>query len=127
MRRTLVPFVIYSAKKGRSSFNNHPADRQTFFMIAWVIYDIKADDARGKVAKYCKQAGLYRVQYSVFLGTIDDNQKDTLQLRLQGLIDEETDSVYIFPMSKSELKATVLLGKAFDKKMVTDEVKALFL
>ncbi len=96
-------------------------------MIAWVIYDIKDDDVRGKVAKCCKQAGLYRVQYSVFLGTIDDNQKDTLQLRLEGLIDVETDSVYIFPMSKSELKATVLLGKAFDKKMVTDEVKALFL
>jgi CRISPR-associated protein Cas2 len=30
-------------------------------------------------------------------------------------------------MSKNELQATVLLGKAFDKKMITDEVKALFL
>ena len=47
-------------------------------MIAWVIYDIKEDDTRGKIAKCCKQAGLYRVQYSVFLGTIDNNQKDIL-------------------------------------------------
>lgn len=96
-------------------------------MIAWVIYDIKDDDARGKIAKVCKQAGLYRVQYSVFLGTIDENKKDTLQLQIERLMDDEEDSVYIFPMSKSELKATVLLGKAFDKKLVTDEVKALFL
>lgn len=96
-------------------------------MIAWVMYDIEIDKSRSKVAKLCKQAGLYRVQFSVFLGTIDDNQKDTLQLQIQDLIDEETDSVYIFPMSKSELQATVLLGKAFDKKLVTDEVKALFL
>jgi len=96
-------------------------------MIAWVLYDIEDDKVRSKVAKFCKQAGLYRVQFSVFLGTIDFNQKDTLQLQLKSLINEKTDSVYIFPMSKNELQATVLLGKAFDKKMVTDEVRALFL
>lgn len=96
-------------------------------MIAWVMYDIEIDKSRTKVAKLCKQAGLYRVQFSVFLGTIDANQKDTLQLQIEQLIDEETDSVYIFPMSKTELQTTVLLGKAFDKKLVTDEVKALFL
>lgn len=96
-------------------------------MIAWVMYDIENDKARTKVAKLCKQAGLYRVQYSVFLGTIDKNQKDTLQLRIEELIEEKRDSVYIFPMSKNELQETVLLGQAFDKKLVTDEVKALFL
>ena len=96
-------------------------------MIAWVMYDIEIDKSRTKVAKLCKQAGLYRVQFSVFLGTIDANQKDTLQLQIEQLINEETDSVYIFPMSKAELQATVLLGKAFGKKLVTDEVKALFL
>lgn len=96
-------------------------------MIAWVMYDIEIDKSRSKVAKLCKQAGLYRVQFSVFLGTIDANQKDTLQLQIADLINEETDSVYIFPMSKAELQTTVLMGKAFDKKLVTDEVKALFL
>lgn len=96
-------------------------------MIAWVLYDIEDDKVRTKVAKLCKQAGLYRVQFSVFLGTIESNQKDTLELQIGQLIDEETDSIYIFPMSKSELKATVLMGKAFDKKLITDEVKALFL
>lgn len=96
-------------------------------MIAWVLYDIEDDKARSKVAKLCKQAGLYRVQYSVFLGTLDANGKDTLELQIEELIDVEKDSVYMFPMSKSELQATVLMGKAFDKKLVTDEVKALFL
>jgi CRISPR-associated protein Cas2 len=96
-------------------------------MIAWVLYDIENDKARTKVAKICKQAGLYRVQFSVFLGTLDKSRKDTLQLQIEELIDEESDSVYIFPMSKNELQETVLLGQAFDKKMITDEVKALFL
>ena len=96
-------------------------------MIAWVLYDIENDKACTKVAKICKQAGLYRVQFSVFLGTLDKSRKDTLQLQIEELINEESDSVYIFPMSKNELQETVLLGQAFDKKMITDEVKALFL
>lgn len=95
-------------------------------MIIWVLYDIEKDKPRGKVAKICKQAGLYRVQKSVFLGSTDENGKDTLQLRIEELIDPENDSVYIFPMNKNELKQSALLGQAFDKKLVTDEVKALF-
>jgi len=96
-------------------------------MIVWVLYDIKKDKPRNLVAKYCKQAGLYRVQYSVFLGTIEPNDKDTLELQIEEIIDKDTDSVYIFPMNKTELKQTVLMGQAFDKKLVTDQVKALFL
>ena len=95
-------------------------------MIAWVLYDIQKDKPRTKVAKLCKQAGLYRVQKSVFLGTLTANEKDTLELQIEKLIVEEVDSVYIFPMSKNELKDTVLLGQAFDKDMVTDEVRELF-
>jgi CRISPR-associated protein Cas2 len=95
-------------------------------MICWVLYDIKKNKPRSKVAKICKQSGLYRVQKSVFLGSLEDNEKDTLELSVSDLIDEETDSVYIFPMSKNELRQTALLGQAFDKKLVTDEVKSLF-
>jgi CRISPR-associated protein Cas2 len=96
-------------------------------MICWVLYDITADRARTQAAKHCKRAGLYRVQYSVFLGTLDANRKDELQLQLEALIDPDADKVYIFPMSKEELRQTILLGQAFDKKMVTDQVKALFI
>jgi len=95
-------------------------------MICWLIYDIKDNKPRGKIAKICKQSGLYRVQKSVFLGSLENNEKDTLELAVTELINEETDSVYIFPMSKNELRQTTLLGQAFDKKMVTDEIKALF-
>ena len=90
------------------------------------MYDIKDNKARTRVAKCCKQAGLYRVQYSVFLGMLTASEKDSLELEIQDLIDEEEDSVYIFPMSKNELQSTTLLGQAFDKDMVTDEVRALF-
>jgi len=96
-------------------------------MICWVMYDIKKDKARSKIAKRCEQSGLFRVQYSVFLGTIDEDDKDTLKLQIEELMDEEVDSVYMFPMSRDELRETELMGQAFDKKMVTDEVKSLFI
>lgn len=95
-------------------------------MICWVLYDISEDKVRNRVAKTCKQAGLYRVQYSVFLGTLNPGQKDTLEVQLEDLIDPDEDSIYIFPMNKQELQQTVLMGQAFDKKLVTDEVHALF-
>lgn len=95
-------------------------------MICWVMYDIKNNKARSKVAKACLQMGLNRVQYSVFLGTLKTNDADSLQIQIEEFIDSKKDSVYIFPMSSDELKQTVLLGQAFDKKMVTDEIKQLF-
>lgn len=95
-------------------------------MITWVLYDIQNDKARTKTAKLCKQAGLYRVQFSVFLGTLNADEKDTLSLQIEELIDEEEDKVYIFVMSKNELQSASLLGQAFDKKMVTDEIRELF-
>jgi len=95
-------------------------------MISWVMYDIQSNKARTKVAKYCKQAGLHRVQYSVFLGTLNKNQKDNLELLTAELINPDIDKVYIFQMSRQELKQTVLLGQAFDKKIITNQVKALF-
>ncbi len=96
-------------------------------MLLWVLYDIENDRARSRVARHCKQAGLYRVQLSVFLGSVDAHQKDTLSLQIEAEINPDRDKVYLFPMSRRELQATVLLGQAFDKKMVRDEVKALFL
>ena len=52
---------------------------------------------------------------------------DTLKLQIESLINEDVDKVYIFPMNKGELQQAVLMGQAFDKKMVTDEIKMLFL
>ena len=96
-------------------------------MLTWVLYDIVLDRSRGKAAKACLQAGLYRVQKSVFLGTLAENERDELGLRLEALIDEDCDSVYIFPMCRPDFSKVNLLGQAFDEKMVCDEVRALLI
>jgi len=93
--------------------------------LVWVIYDITKDKIRRRIIKATEEAGLYRVQKSVFLGTIESNTLDELSLQVQDLIDEDTDSVYIFPMCEADFKKVILHGQAFDKKLVTDEIKAL--
>lgn len=94
--------------------------------LVWIIYDIRNDKKRTKIAKACKNKGLYRVQKSAFLGTLNRNRIDELKLICEDIIDPEVDSIYIFPMCEDDFKKVILLGQAFDKNLVTDEVKALF-
>lgn len=94
--------------------------------LVWIIYDITNDRNRSKIAKLCKEAGLYRVQKSVFLGTIARNRLDELNMQIEEHIQEETDSVYIFPLCEPDFKKVRTMGQAFDRKLVTDQIKALF-
>lgn len=95
-------------------------------MLVWVMYDITNDKVRRKAIKVCKNVGLYRVQKSVFLGEIEDNDFDEIKLKLEDTIDQDVDSVYVFPMSKKELNKAGLIGQAFDKELVTDEIISKF-
>ena len=42
-------------------------------MLVWVIYDISENRIRSRVAKLCKNYGLFRVQKSAFLGDLNRN------------------------------------------------------
>ncbi|WP_321330371.1 CRISPR-associated endonuclease Cas2 [uncultured Ilyobacter sp.] len=95
-------------------------------MLVWVIYDISKNKARRLVSDMALKYGLYRVQKSVFLGRINKNQLDELVVASEEFIDKKTDSVYVFPMCQEDFRSTILLGQAFDKKMVNDEIKSLF-
>lgn len=94
--------------------------------LVWVIYDIVEDKKRTKIAKACKNKGLYRVQKSAFLGTLNKNQIDELRIMCEDIIDLDADSVYIFPMCADDFKKVKLLGQAFDKKLVSADVLAKF-
>ncbi|HSA05825.1 MAG TPA: CRISPR-associated endonuclease Cas2 [Candidatus Gastranaerophilales bacterium] len=96
-------------------------------MLVWAIYDISKNKIRTKIVKLCKNVGLYRVQKSVFLGKLEPNDIDELKVQSGDLIDEKTDSVYIFPMCDADFKKAVLLGQAFDEALVTDQIKELFI
>ena len=95
--------------------------------LTWILYDISSDKGRRHVVKACKEAGLYRVQKSVFLGTVKHNRLDELSMRIEDHIDPETDRVYIFPMCAMDFRKVILQGQAFDGNLVTDNVRSLFL
>ncbi|MEW6096948.1 MAG: CRISPR-associated endonuclease Cas2 [bacterium] len=94
--------------------------------LLWVIYDIVEDKKRNRIAKVCKDKGLYRVQKSAFVGKLNRNQLDELRIMWEDLIDDKEDSVYIFPMCSEDFKKVHLLGQSFDKKLISGELLAKF-
>jgi len=95
-------------------------------MLTWVIYDISDDNIRTHTADVCKKYGLYRVQKSCFLGETTKNQRDSLTLELDKLI-EEDDSIYVFPTCDACVGSIALLGQGFDMELVRDQVGVMFL
>ncbi|MBI3891370.1 MAG: CRISPR-associated endonuclease Cas2 [Candidatus Wallbacteria bacterium] len=93
--------------------------------LVWVVYDVTSDRVRKKVADLCKRYGLYRVQKSVFLGKLEKSRLDELALSSEKLIDETTDSVYMFPLCESDFKRVKLLGHEFDRELVQDRIRAV--
>lgn len=96
-------------------------------MHVWVIYDIessKAGDRRRRgIIKQIEKFGLIRVQKSVFLGTLEPNKIEELEIFSRDLIDEKTDSVYIFPVCKTDFDNVKIIGLGFDKRLVSDEIE----
>lgn len=95
-------------------------------VLVWVIYDIVENKPRSWVARECKKAGLVRVQKSVFLGKLESNRFDELSEKCLDLIDEKTDSVYLFPFCQEDFRNIKVHGQGFDKKLVNDEILAKF-
>lgn len=95
-------------------------------ILVWIIYDIVDDKARAKVAKTCKQYGLERVQKSAFLGKLKMNRFDELSEKCLSLINEDEDSVYLFPFCQDDFKKIKVLGQGFDKKLINEEILSKF-
>lgn len=92
----------------------------------WVVYDITDDRTRSRVARICQNKGLYRVQKSVFLGVLNASERDSLALECAQVIDPDVDSVYVFPMDDESFRKVKLLGQAFDRELVSDELCTKF-
>jgi len=95
-------------------------------MLTWFVYDITDDKIRRKIIKIAEKKGLYRVQKSVFLGNIEKNALDEIVIESETILNIKEGSLYIFPMCERDFKEVKLIGLAFDKMLVNDEIKALF-
>ena len=95
-------------------------------VLVWIIYDIVDDRVRTKVAKECKKFGLERVQKSVFLGKLKSSRFDELGEKCLSLIDEEEDSIYLFPFCQDDFRKIKVLGQGFDQELVNEEILSKF-
>jgi len=95
-------------------------------VLVWIIYDVVENKPRARISKECKRFGLFRVQKSVFLGKLEASRFDELSEKCLDLINEETDSVYLFPFCQEDFRHIKVLGQGFDKKLVNDDILAKF-
>lgn len=83
-------------------------------MYAWVLYDISNDKVRRKIAKRCKQLGLYRVQRSVFAGKTRRQRLQHFYTETSLWIDVKTDRILVLRTSKKALNRMLHSGKLPD-------------
>ncbi|RYD74166.1 MAG: CRISPR-associated endonuclease Cas2 [Verrucomicrobiaceae bacterium] len=78
-------------------------------MLILIGYDIAHPKRLAKVAKTCEDFGL-RVQYSFFECHLDDDEFDTLWLRLLDLIYEDADRLVAYRLDARNAKKTLTAG-----------------
>lgn len=83
-------------------------------MYYWVAYDISHPRTRRFVVKWCKQAGLLRLQRSVFAGRSDADHIRELQEKCVGLL-APGDALCIMPLDRTAWQNLLLLGKHPEK------------
>lgn len=74
-----------------------------------MVYDIKDDKRRGRVAKTMEDYGK-RVQYSVFECNLNDKILGNMQNKLSSIIDDEDDKIRIYRLCNSCLMTVQILG-----------------
>ena len=69
------------------------------------MYDITNDRVRGKVADFCLDYGLDRIQYSAFLGDLRRNRQEELMLRIEDRVGEHAAKVQLYPICDKDWRA----------------------
>jgi CRISPR-associated protein Cas2 len=71
-------------------------------MRCLLIYDIPDDKIRTKVADFCLDYGLDRIQYSAFLGQLSSNHQEELMLKIEQKIGDAAAKVELMPICKQD-------------------------
>lgn len=71
-------------------------------MKCLLIYDIPDDRTRTKIADFCLDYGLDRLQYSAFLGDLSKNHQEELLLRIQERLGKRAGRIDLFPICRQD-------------------------
>lgn len=88
-----------------------------------VCFDIFNDKRRRRVVRFLSDYG-YRIQYSVFAVDCNEDKLEKLKRLIKIAIDEEEDTVFIFPMIDTDWNRKLIIGQtteglaALERKIV---------
>lgn len=71
-------------------------------MKCLVVYDIPDDRVRSKVADFCLDYGLDRIQYSAFLGNLARTHQEELLLRIGRKLGNRPGKIQLFVICKKD-------------------------
>lgn len=71
-------------------------------MRVLLIYDIRSDRIRLKVADLCQDFGLDRIQFSAFAGELSRSHQESLFRRITNLIGDRGGRVWLLPVAADD-------------------------
>lgn len=71
-------------------------------MKCFLIYDIPDDKLRTKIADFCLDYGLERIQLSAFVGELMRNHQEELFLKITNKLKNSPGNVQLFPICNKD-------------------------
>ena len=84
-------------------------------MKCLLIYDIPEDRIRNKVATFCLDYGLDRVQYSAFVGELSSNHQEELMLKLRRRLGKARGKIDLFPICREDWRNRLFVSNETDE------------
>lgn len=80
-------------------------------MKCLLIYDIPDDRARGKIADFCLDYGLGRLQYSAFMGDLSPNHQEELMLKIERRLGKAAGRIDLFAICQEDWRKRLSLSQ----------------
>lgn len=90
-------------------------------MKCLLIYDIPNDSIRAKIADFCLDYGLDRVQYSAFLGDLSTNHQEELMLRIEEKLGKAAGRIALFPICKQDWRGRLTVEQGMEGEEADSE------
>jgi CRISPR-associated protein Cas2 len=76
-------------------------------MKVLLVYDISNDRIRGKVADFCLDYGLDRIQYSAFMGQLNRTHQEELMLKIEERLGDHAGKIQLYPICDKDWRARI--------------------
>ena len=97
----------------------------TLYAMYFAVYDISENSIRESIIQVLKDAGLVRIQKSVFCGKLAGQQKKDLMCMVRQIIDIDVDSFFLVKNCKVCFKDMLTVGQKFDEEYVSGKTKSM--